>query len=128
MSGFFVSGFRQQVQRRRYRLMDRILVFQAGDGGFDSLYRYFSVYEDRNVFNIEEAFDFHIPQWLGRQLADHFGSDPEMLWVRLPPEPLTDRSQPGFVAQLAELPSLKRMRVGSNPTGTTSLNYPSADW
>jgi hypothetical protein len=24
--------------------------------------------------------------WLGRQLADHLGSDPGMLWVRIPPE------------------------------------------
>lgn len=24
--------------------------------------------------------------WLGRQLADHFGLEPEMLWVRVPPE------------------------------------------
>ena len=27
-----------------------------------------------------------IRTWLGRQLADHLGSNPGMLWVRLPPE------------------------------------------
>ena len=28
---------------------------------------------------------------LGRQPADHFGLEPEMLWVRIPPEPLRHR-------------------------------------
>ena len=28
---------------------------------------------------------------LGRQLADHFGLEPEMLWVRVPPELLNMR-------------------------------------
>ena len=28
---------------------------------------------------------------LGRQLADHFGLEPEMLWVRIPLEPLMER-------------------------------------
>ena len=53
---------------------------------------------------------------LGRQLEDHFGSDPEMLWVRIPLKPL---KQLGLVAQQVELLSLKQMRVGSIPTGAT---------
>ncbi len=30
--------------------------------------------------------EFLIALWLGRQLADHLGSEPGMLWVRIPLE------------------------------------------
>ena len=34
-------------------------------------------------------------KWLGRQLADHLGLEPGMLWVRLPPGPL-DNNTPSW--------------------------------
>ena len=47
--------------------------------------------EDVCVASRRSGFDslvLHSVQstWLGRQLADHFGLEPEMLWVRVPPE------------------------------------------
>jgi hypothetical protein len=52
--------------------------------------------------------------WLGRQLADHFGLEPEMLRVRIPPELLTDYV---LVEQRsARLPVTQEI-VGSNPIG-----------
>jgi hypothetical protein len=44
---------------------------------------------------------------LGRQLAVHFGLEPEMLWVRVPPEPLFEKlfvlvEQPGVLATLSQ--------------------------
>ena len=47
--------------------------------------------EDVCVASRRSGFDslvLHSVQstWLGKQLADHFGLEPEMLWVRVPPE------------------------------------------
>ena len=41
------------------------------------------------MFRFIPHSEFHIPHLfrLGRQLADHLGLEPGMLWVRLPPEP-----------------------------------------
>ena len=42
-----------------------------------------------------ECLRVRLPLWaqrLGRQPADHLGLEPGMLWVRLPPEPLNERS------------------------------------
>ena len=51
-------------------------------------------------------------KWLGRQLADHFGLEPEMLRVRIPPELLTHYV---LVEQRsARLPVTQEI-VGSNP-------------
>ena len=49
----------------------------------------------RRLVHIQETMvQFHpgllAKQWLGRQLADHFGLEPEMLWVRIPPELLME--------------------------------------
>ena len=49
----------------------------------------------RRLVHIQETMvQFHpgllTKQWLGRQLADHFGLEPEMLWVRIPPELLME--------------------------------------
>ena len=46
-------------------------------------------------------------QWLGRQLADHLGLEPWMLWVRLPPGPLNNTV---LVEQLGVLATLSRWR------------------
>ena len=54
-------------------------------------------------------------QWLGRQLVDHLGLEPGMLWVRLPPEPLANN----YVLaeqRSARLPVTQEI-VGSNPIG-----------
>ena len=54
-------------------------------------------------------------QRLGRQLADHLGLEPGMLWVRLPPEPLANNYV--LVEQRsARLPVTQEI-VGSNPIG-----------
>ena len=52
---------------------------------------------------------------LGRQSADHLGLEPGMLWVRVPPEPLSIENfvlveQPGVLAALSTVEI-----VGSNP-------------
>ncbi len=57
------------------------------------------------------------PLRLGRQLADHLGLEPGMLWVRLPPEPLrtiTNDQWPRGAAWSARLPVTQEI-VGSNP-------------
>ncbi len=56
---------------------------------------------------------------LGRQLADHAVSDTAMLWVRLPPEPLTTRPR-GAVRSARH--SVKVEIRGSNPLGDASTN------
>ena len=54
-------------------------------------------------------------QRLGRQLADHLGLEPGMLWVRLPPEPLKHV----LVEQLGVLATLSRWRPWVQiPSGT----------
>ena len=65
-----------------------------------------------------------LPLWaqrLGRQLADHLGLEPGMLWVQLPPEPLEREhalvEQPGVLACL----SRRRSRV-QIPPGALSTN------
>ena len=53
--------------------------------------------------------------WLGRQLADHLGLEPGMLWVRLPPESLA-RQYVLAEQRSARLPVTQEI-VGSNPIG-----------
>jgi hypothetical protein len=53
---------------------------------------------------------------LGRQLADHFGLEPGMLWVRIPPELLATKLRPRGAAWSARLPVTQEI-VGSNPIG-----------
>ena len=54
--------------------------------------------------------------WLGRQLADHLGLEPGMLWVRIPPELLEMKICPRGAAWSARLPVTQEI-VGSNPIG-----------
>lgn len=54
--------------------------------------------------------------WLGRQLADHFGLEPEMLWVRIPPELLAHNTSSWSSGVLACL-SRRRSWV-QIPSGT----------
>ena len=57
--------------------------------------------------------------WLGRQQADHLDSDSGMLWVQIPPEPLTRQ----FVLAeqwSARLP-VKQEIVSSNPIGDAEI-------
>ena len=53
---------------------------------------------------------------LGRQLADHLGLEPGMLWVRIPPELLEMKLCPRGAAWSARLPVTQEI-VGSNPIG-----------
>ncbi len=53
---------------------------------------------------------------LGRQLADHLGLEPGMLWVRVPPGPLRKERCPRGAAWSARHP-VKVEAVGSNPIG-----------
>ncbi len=53
--------------------------------------------------------------WLGRQLADHFGLEPEMLWVRIPLE-LLHKLRPRGAVRKARLPVTQKV-MGSNPIG-----------
>jgi hypothetical protein len=57
---------------------------------------------------------------LGRQLADHLGLEPGMLWVRLPPESLTEQfvlvEQPGVLACLSRRRSWVQI-----PSGTLEM-------
>ena len=53
---------------------------------------------------------------LGRQLADHLGLEPGMLWVRIPPELLEVKLCPRGAAWSARLPVTQEI-VGSNPIG-----------
>ena len=51
--------------------------------------------EDVCVASRRSGFDslvLHLFKRLGRQLADHFGLEPEMLWVRVPLELLNMRA------------------------------------
>ncbi len=64
-------------------------------------------------------------QRLGRQLADHLGLEPGMLWVRLPPEPLTT-TRPRGAARSARHP-VKVEAVGSNPIGDAYMAW-YANW
>ena len=52
--------------------------------------------------------------WLSRQLVDHLGLEPWMLWVRIPPELFTSR--PRGAARSARHPVKVEIR-GSNPLG-----------
>ena len=67
-----------------------------------------------------ERLRVRLPLWaqrLGRQLADHLGLEPGMLWVRLPPEPLqvfTNDQWPRVAAWSARLPVTQEI-TGSNP-------------
>ena len=56
---------------------------------------------------------------LGRQLADHLGLEPGMLWVRIPPELLKLKLRPRGAAWSARLPVTQEI-VGSNPIGDAS--------
>ena len=62
---------------------------------------------------------------LGRQLADHLGLEPGMLWVRIPPEPLTKQQvlveQPGVLACLSRRRSW--VQIPSGTLGTTTARY-----
>jgi hypothetical protein len=51
---------------------------------------------------------------LGRQLADHLGLEPGMLWVRIPPELLAIELRPRGAAWSARLPVTQEI-TGSNP-------------
>ena len=64
------------------------------------------------VHTQETMVRFHPgPLRLGRQLADHLGLEPGMLWVRLPPEPLrTITNKHGLVEQPGVLACLSRRR------------------
>ncbi len=62
------------IQTPRYANQEERLDLRSSDYGFDSL-----------LGHLEKAR-------LGRQSADHVGLEPEMLWVRIPPEPLIDTS------------------------------------
>jgi len=53
---------------------------------------------------------------LGRQLADHLGLEPGMLWVRVAPEPLRTRHCPRGAAWSARHPVTVEA-MGSNPIG-----------
>ena len=70
------------------------------------------------VHTQETMVRFHPgPLWLGRQLADHLGLEPGMLWVRLPPEPLrmiTNDQCPRGAAWSARLLVTQEI-AGSNP-------------
>ena len=64
-------------------------------------------------------FEVRILVWalrLGRQLADHLGLEPGMLWVRIPPELLKAKLRPRGAAWSARLPVTQEI-VGSNPIG-----------
>ena len=54
--------------------------------------------------------------WLGRQLVDHLGLDPGMLWVRLPSELLTLTTRPRGAVWSARHPVTVEI-TGSNPVG-----------
>ena len=58
--------------------------------------------------------------WLGRQLVDHFGLEPEMLWVRIPPELLTFVlvEQSGVLATLSRWRSWVQIPSGTLRHGT----------
>ena len=54
--------------------------------------------------------------WLGRQLADHLGLEPGMLWVRVPPELLKISvlvEQPGVLATLSRWRSRVQIPPGT---------------
>jgi hypothetical protein len=57
---------------------------------------------------------------LGRQLADHLGLEPGMLWVRIPPELLQRKLCSRGAAWSARLPVTQEI-VGSNPIGDASI-------
>ena len=57
---------------------------------------------------------------LGRQLADHLGLEPGMLWVRVPPELLEMKLRPRGADWSARLPVTQEI-VGSNPIGDASI-------
>ena len=88
-------------------LVAKAALLQGADRGFDSLQDYFSDAMPRyangraarlghrrqrwspSVCRFESCSGYSWKTtWLGRQLADHLGLEPGMLWVRLPPEPL----------------------------------------
>ena len=52
--------------------------------------------------------------WLGRQLADHFGLEPEMLRVRIPPE-LLATTRPRGAARSARHPVNEATILPKNP-------------
>ena len=64
---------------------------------------------------------------LGRQSADHLGLEPGMLWVRVPPEPLTVTyvlvEQPGVLACLSRRRSWVQI-----PSGTLDNTARYANW
>jgi hypothetical protein len=68
-----------------------------------------------------------LPPWarLGRQLADHLGLEPGMLWVRVPPEPLEREhalvEQPGVLACLSRRRS--RVQIPSRALSTNTARY-----
>ena len=45
-----------------------------------------------DVCRFESCSGYYKTKRLGRQLADHLGLDPWMLWVRIPPGPLEDNT------------------------------------
>ena len=59
---------------------------------------------------------------LGRQLADHLGLEPGMLWVRLPPEPLETTNYVLVEQRSARLPVTQEI-VGSNPIGDARTRW-----
>ena len=58
-------------------------------------------------------------QRLGRQLADHLGLEPGMLWVRLPPEPLQHITSSWSSQECS--PPCHVETVGSNPIGDADI-------
>lgn len=78
----------------------RAALLQRDDRGFESLQDYFTLTQIRqseerlglnpSVCGFDPCSGYFTYTWLGRQLEDHFGSEPWMLWVRLPPELLNN--------------------------------------
>ena len=75
-------------------LAAKAALLQGADRWFESTQDYFGDAQirqpaERLGLNPSDCrFDSCSGYWLGRQMADHPGLDPGMLWVRPPPEPL----------------------------------------
>ena len=69
-----------------------------------------------DVCRFESCSGYWKDKWLGRQLADHLGLEPWMLWVPTPPEPLAKQfalvEQPGVLACLSRRRSSVQIRSG----------------
>ena len=115
-------------------LAAKAALLQGADRGFESLQDYFSDAMPRyanwqsgparalnwspDVCRFESCSGYcrQTDRRLGRQLADHLGLEPGMLWVRLPPEPLATTNYVLVEQRSARLPVTQEI-VGSNPIG-----------